>query len=486
MKVTLIYPLLSSSRSIIDENKQYWPPLGLAYIAGMLESHGHQVTIIDRDIILRKNNLDFNKTDEQTQKLINKFDPQIVGFSATTPNISDVIHISRIIKNENPERLTVLGGPHATGEPELTLQRCPHIDVIVRGEGEVTALELANQTDFTKIAGITYRNNGKMISNPDRPPCQNLDDLPFPARHLLDMRFYSRPSRFISRNLSLRTTSILTARGCPYRCNFCAGPLSFGGRVRFHSPERILKEIEELVSKYAIEALYFAEDMFLSNKTRARKILSLFKENNLDNKIKWFAQVKVNVGDEELLRLMKDSGCVGVEYGFESGSQRILALMNKGTTVAQNLRAASLTRTVGLRYQANIIVGFPGETEKDFKETISFLKITKPNNIAFNVFMPLPGTPSYEKLKGEGKRIPDWDQIGDPEHPENNYADMPEARFEELYYKARLKVILPINLYHFIKDNLRNPFRLIFILLTQFKGVIIKAFRSVIKLSKLS
>lgn len=486
MKVALIYPLLSISRSIIDENKQFWPPLGLAYVAGMLESHGHQVTIVDRDILLRKNNLDFNKTDEQTQKMINKFNPHIIGFSATTPNISDVIHISRIIKNNNPDRLNVLGGPHSTGEPELTLQRCPHIDMIVRGEGEVTALELADQTDFTKIAGITYRSNSRIISNPDRPPIQNLDDLPFPARHLLDMAFYSRPSRFISRNLSLRTTSIFTARGCPYRCNFCAGPLVFGRKVRFHSPERILKEIEELISKYSIEGLYFAEDMFLSSKARARKILSLFIENNLHKKIKWFAQAKVNVVDEELLRLMKDAGCVGVEYGFESGSQRILTLMNKRTTIAQNFRAANLTKKVRLRYQANIIVGFPGETEKDFKETISFLKITKPNNTGFNIFMPLPGTPSYEKLKSEGKRIPDWDQIGDPEHPENNYADMPEAKFEKLYYKARLKVILPINLYHFILDNLKNPFRLIFILLTQFKGVIIKTFRSVIKLGKLT
>jgi len=138
-----------------------------------------------------------------------------------------------------------------------------------------------------------------------------------------------------------------------------------------------------------------------------------------------------------------------------------------------------------MRFQANIIVGYPGEREEDFKETISFIKKVRANMVGFNIFMPLPGTPSYEKLKKEGRALPKWDEVGDQEVPQAEYADMPKDVFERLYLEARLKVILPLNLVNFIKDNANNPIRLLQVGLTQFRGVIIKAFRSCLKLAKL-
>ena len=477
MNVVLIYPLLSRKRAVVDENKQFWPPLGLAYLASILEESGHSVEILDRDVILRKNKLDFDIVDDITLERIRQLKPGIVGISVTTPNMPDVSRLAALIKRSFADSCVILGGPHVTGEPVLTLQEIPQADIAVRGEGEYTMLELAQGKEISYVKGITYRKGLEIISNPDREFIADIDTLPLPARHLLDMKFYTRPSRFTSRNLSLRTTSIFTARGCPYRCTFCAGPLVFSGKVRFHSPERVMREIEELTSRHNVEALYFAEDMFLSSKKRAEELLSLFITKGINKKIKWIAQAKASIITEELLSLMKEAGCVGVEYGFESGSQRVLDLMNKRLTIEESLRAADLTRKARLRFQANIITGYPGETAKDFRQTLKFIKRVRPNMIGFNIFMPLPGTPSYEHLKQQGKLLPKWEDVGDQEALQVNYADMPKGAFEKLYLEARLKVILPLNLRNFLKDNAGNPLRLFKIGFTQFNGVIIKAWR---------
>jgi len=217
--------------------------------------------------------------------------------------------------------------------------------------------------------------------------------------------------------------------------------------------------------------------MFLSDKARAQKFMELFKENKFNKKIKWFAQLRTNIVDRELLDMMKDSGCVQVEYGFESGSQRILDLMGKNVKVEKNIQAARITRSSGLRFQGNIITGYPGETEEDFNKTLKFLWKVRPNTISLNLFMPLPGTSVYKMLKEKSMQVPSWDVIGDPEGFNFNYADMPHKRFERLYMKARISTVLPINLFYFIKYNLNNPIRLFKMLATQFRGVAIKLVR---------
>lgn len=486
MNITLVYPLLSKDRSVIDENKQYWAPLGLAYIAAVLRERGHSVQILDRDLILRKNKLDFSASDDIAMNLIRKFDTQMVGFSATTPNVSDVNYFSHKIKNMDPGIVTVIGGPHCAGEPVATLRMCRGIDMLVSGEGEMAMLDIANGVSLDSIGNLTYRKpDGTITSNLDRPLIESLDTLPFPARDMLDMDYYTRPNRFISRNLSLRTTHLFTARGCPFNCYYCAGPLIGQRRVRYHSPQRVILEIEELINRYSIEAIYFAEDMFLSNQKRATQMMSLFMEHDIPKKVVWMAQISSAVVTEELLSMMKKAGCVHVEYGFESGSQRVLDLMNKKTNVQRNKEVALFTRKVGLRFQGNFIVGYPGETEEDFNKTLSFIKDTQPNNVSFNIFMPLPGTEIYKKLKSENRLVAGWDDIGNPETPHINYADMPACRFEKLYFDAKLKIILPLNLKHFLRDNIAHPFRLFYVAATQLGNVMKKAVKAMIKLQKI-
>lgn len=473
MKITLIYPLLSRARSLVDENKQYWPPLGLAYIAAVLRQNKHDVQIIDRDLILRRCNFDFDKADEMTLGIIENFRTEIAGFSLTTPTVSDAFSFSNLLKKVHPKIITVIGGPHCTGEPVATLGMSKDIDILVRGEGEMAMLDIANGLPLNLIGGLTYRDpSGTLISNQDRPLIEPLDSLPLPARDLLDMSYYTRPSRFISRNLSLRATHVFTARGCPNNCYYCAGPLMGRRKVRFHSPGRVVSEIEELINKYNVEAIYFAEDMFLSSKSRVVEMTSLFLERGIHKKIVWMAQLSTNVVDRSMLSMMKKAGCVHVEYGFESGSQRILDLMNKNTTVERNKKAAWMTKKSGLRFQGNFIAGYPGETEKDFKDTVSFMRDVRPNNIALNIFMPLPGTVINNKLKEEGRILHNWDDLGNSETPFINYADMPPGIFEKLYFKTKLRVVLPINLFHFLKDNMFHPIRLSYIIFTQFKSVI--------------
>jgi len=486
MNVTLIYPLLSKNRSVAEQNKQYWPPLGIAYIASVLIENGHAVQILDRDLILRKNRLNFAKADKITLDLIERFDTQIIGFSVTTPNVSDVKYFSEEIKRMNPKITTIIGGPHCAGEPVATLQMCPGIDMLVRGEGEMAMLDIVNCLPLDSIGNLTYRkSDGDIASNDDRPLIELLDSLPFPDRDLLDMSYYTRPSRFISRNLSLRTTHVFTARGCPYNCHYCAGPLIGKRRVRYHSVQRVVSEIEELIGKYSIEAVYFAEDMFLSNKKRSEEMMAFFMEHGIHKRIVWMAQISASVATPELLSMMKKAGCVHVEYGFESGSQRVLDLMNKKSTVERNKEVAQFTRKSGLRFQGNFIVGYPGETEEDFKKTISFIRETRPNNASLNIFSPLPGTEIYKILKSEERLLPGWDDIGNSETPDINYADMPPSQFERLYFNAKLKVILPINLRHFLEDNIRHPFRLFYVITTQFKSVLSRTVKAMIQLCRL-
>jgi radical SAM superfamily enzyme YgiQ (UPF0313 family) len=183
---------------------------------------------------------------------------------------------------------------------------------------------------------------------------------------------------------------------------------------------------------------------------------------------------------------MKRAGCVGVEYGFESGSQKILDAMSKVSKVEENMKAALMTRKAGMRFQANIIVGYPGETKEDFADTIKFLEKVKPSNVGFNIFMPLPGTSIYRELKAAGRPIPPWDEIGDPELASISYADMSKEDFERMYLMARFKVILPTNLKNFIKDNMKNPLRLIFLLATQFWGTGMKTISAFFRLRKLN
>ncbi|MCK5594817.1 radical SAM protein [bacterium] len=449
MNISLIYPT--------SENPKWgngiWPPLGIAYIGATLEKKGHTVHLIDEEIIFHKHKNNIQKTIDEEICLLKEIKPDIVGITATTALIKPAYRTSILVRKLFPDNRIVLGGNHASMFPKETLAECESIDIAVKGEGEYIMSEIADGYPLNKIKGISYRDNDKIISNPDRAPIENLDLSPPPARHLLNMEYYTQRASNIMRGYQLKATSVITTRGCPFKCAFCAGSAVFGKKVRYHSPERVISELEQLVTDYKVEGVYFSDDMFFSNKERAHKIMELMMEKNLHKKLKWCANVRVSSVTEELLKMMKRAGCVQVEYGFESGSQRVLDKLNKKTTVEQNYRAARLTKQAGIRFLANIIVGTIGETEQDIKESMKFLRAVKPNHISVYKLIPLPATSVFEELESKKMILRDWD-IYINDNTEQNFTNMSSNKLVDMLNDIQVNIVMPNNNVNYIRYNL--------------------------------
>jgi len=460
MIIALIYPARQMG---------YWPSLGLAYVAAALEQEGHSVHIVDRNPTFMRG----GDVDGYTRNSLQAINPDMVGITATTPLMEDVVHILPLVKKECPHSPIVMGGPHVTALPEETLRHYPAVDIVVRQEGELTMPEIAAGRPLEEILGITWRCNGEIRSNPPRPLIADLDSLPFPARHLYDMEFYLHPDNPVIRGLEgIRATHIYNARGCYNKCKFCAGAAVFGRKVRSNSPEKIVAEIQHLIDTYQVEGLYFDEDVFFSTRRRAEAICSALIESGIAKQIKWSGLMRADAAPLDILSLMKEAGCVQVEYGFETGSPRMLELIRKGTTVPQNYEAARNTRKAGLRLLASMVVGFPSETESEFNDTIDFLRNAEPHFIGFNKFVPLPGSQFYEELLAEGKLVGsgNWDVFhvsgSVPHHELISYCAMEGPLFYRKFCESERDFVHELNMVGIIAslletlDDLENGFDL--------------------------
>jgi len=434
-----------------DYEPGYFPPISLAYLAGYARKFGHTVKIIDRNIIARKQDFSLSKTNKATIDELKQFNPNIIGFNVFTTHLYDLLDFSGIVKEEFPNSLLIAGGPHPTAEPENTLKRCKALNIVFRGEGELALINLINKKPLAEIKGVTYRKGNKIVSNFDCELVRNLDEIPFPARDLLDMDFHTAPSE--ARYIHGRTTSIITSRGCPFACNYCSGPLMFKG-VRFNSAKYVIAEIENIINNYNVNMLYFADDMFLAHVPRAKEICSLMIKKRINKRLKWVAQIRAEYANEDILRLMKKAGCVQVEFGFESGSQRILDLMNKRTKVEIYHKAAAIAKKVGVRFQVNIITDYPTETKQDFMLTMNLLRKVKPNVVQMNLLFPLPGTKVYHDLLKKEYNLHWSDSSID-----DNFTAMSKQEFTLFYKKAQQEIKWKYNWPNYLKYHLfKHPF----------------------------
>lgn len=325
------------------------PPLNLMYLGAALERASFSVEIIDDD--LRRMGA------EGVALLVEKLNPLIVGITATTATIKTSLEYIKAIKRVLPDVLTVIGGPHPTFLPLETLSDCRELDVVVMGEGEETIVELAEGYErgdrgvLEGVKGISYRTDERLKTTPPRPLIENLDDIPFPARHLVPFRDYETSSQ--------EAGGMITSRGCVYPCRYCSSSLIMGKKFRFRSPENVVDEVEELTEIYGLHEIAFLDDTFMLHRPRAREIAEEIRRRGLD--VSFVTSSRVDMVQEPLLRTLREAGMSTVYYGVESGCQRILDMMKKGITVKQSEDAVKAAKRAGLDVITSFILGYPGE-----------------------------------------------------------------------------------------------------------------------------
>ncbi len=391
VKVALINPPIEGK----GFRHQRLLPIGLGYLAAVLERENHEVKIVDCPVL----GIDCSAL----QQVIQEFNPDIIGITSMTTTIDSAFAVAKTAKETKPDAVVVIGGPHVTFMDEQTLRDVPSIDVVVRGEGEQTIVELAqkvaNQESLSDVAGITIRKGKDIIRTQDRSYIENLDDLPFPSlKHfqLDDYRVFGR-----------RIFPVMSSRGCPFQCSFCITSRIFGKRTRMRSPENVVSELEWLKNNYGADSYTFFDDTFTLDKNRVNKICDELIERKID--VPWDCQTRVDQISPEILAKMKKAGCEMITFGIESGCQPILDRMGKKTSIEQNEQGIKMIKKAGITVVTSVIVGFPGEDIKMTEQTLGFIQRLKPDNAFVCVATPYPGTDLYRLIKEKGWNMAsDW------------------------------------------------------------------------------
>ena len=368
------------------------PPLGLLYLAAQLEKDQVSIRVVDAGME--------GLSIDQTLDRIREIGPRLIGLSATTPEIQAVEDFAAIIKAALPEIAIVLGGPHPTLDPDGVLGQ-PQVDYVIRGEGEFSFSEfcreyLGGRRDGFVIAGLSYKTDGRATHQPDRPLIENLDDAPMPARHLLPMSLYRNYGRVYKRK---PVQVMITSRGCPFRCIFCAHEI-FGHRYRFNSAERMIEEVKVLVKDYGVREILFREDNFTASRPRVYEFCDLIHKENLD--LSWMALSHVNSIDADLCRTMVEAGCWHMGMGVESGSPEIQRILKKNLDLDRALESFDIVQKAGLRTLAFFMIGNYGDTADTIRQTIDFACRLNTDFAIFTITTPFPKTELFERAVQEG------------------------------------------------------------------------------------
>ncbi|MEM2968486.1 MAG: radical SAM protein [Candidatus Bathyarchaeia archaeon] len=369
------------------------PPLGLSYVAAALEKAGFKVEMLDNYLLRKPIN--------EVAELVKHANPEIVGMTCSSASYPRCVETAKAIKEALPSCIIVVGGWHPSYVPDSMLQH-PEIDYVVMGEGERAMVELAacltkgDEAAAKQVAGVAYRHSGKIVQTPQKF-ITNLDELPFPARHLLPMHLYEKEIPYLK---AKPFTTMNIVRGCPFNCVYCETRRLWGQTCRAFSPPRVVDEIVHLTEKYGIRGIYFVGDNFTINKKRTMELCELIKKSQLD--IEWVCDTRADMISRELLQAMKEAGCRTIWFGVESGSPRILEKINKGITKEQTAQAFKLCREAGIQIASSFIMGIPGETLEDIELTYKFAKKLDPDWAQFNVYIAVPGSGLYDEVMQKG------------------------------------------------------------------------------------
>jgi anaerobic magnesium-protoporphyrin IX monomethyl ester cyclase len=433
MRILLINPPFQRLKGL----RAVYFPLGLGYLAARLREAGFEVGIHNAEIPGEKlpGNEDVTLSLQQHHKYVEaledsdhyvwgemrdtlaRFDPDVVGISVMTAKYGSALKVSSLCKCFKKDIRVIWGGPHPTIQAREVLKN-NEVDFAVVGEGDETLSELCqslrgNGRSFEEIRGLAFRKNGETIVNPPRPLISDLDTLLPPARDLcLHPELYSLES----------WGNLITSRGCPFECAFCSARSTWGRRVRLRSAENVVAEIRDICHRYKTREIWFWDDSFTVNRSNVLELCHKIVEQRLD--ISWGCTTRVDTVDDELLDMMRKSGCQMIEFGIESGSERMLKLMKKNITLNQVREAVSLVKKHGIDWKAFFMVGVPGETRIDIEQTKRLMEELDPRGIVLSVFTPYPGSELYDTAVKAGlvPAKPDWSRFSH-QSPENCLVD---------------------------------------------------------------
>jgi radical SAM superfamily enzyme YgiQ (UPF0313 family) len=438
-------------------------PLNLAYLAAFVrERIQHtEVKIIDAEALELKFHVIYEKA--------NKFSPDLIGITFPTPVYNNVKKICQDIKKNDKAIRIVLGGPHPSALPIETLNEFA-CDFVVIGEGEqtffdlITALKKSQPLDL--IPGIAYKDNGKISINQPRELIRDLDQLPFPAKDLLPLeKYYLPPTKRIRKD---NATNMITSRGCPYNCNFCMAKKVWGNKTRLRSVSNVINEIRLNIETFKMTEFSFHDEFFTLKRDRVFELCKTIVTEGMD--ISWVCMARAGSVDLKMLKMMKEAGCGKIGFGFESGSERMLKLMNKKINLTEAIESVRLCKKAGIKVFGAFILGYPGEDIQSIQETVDFASKLDCDTVAFFIAIPYPGTALYDDAleKGYLKKPVNWNEfapVSNLESPLNipNFTpdeliEWKKNAYKKFYFRPRyiLKRLCDIKTFSDIKDLWRG------------------------------
>lgn len=430
MRIILINPPFNRLKRI----KSVYFPLGIGYLAAILKKNEFEVAIYNaenpREKLSEAYNIGLLEQHHKYIKTLNDkshyvwqeikdtllmFKPDIVGISVMTAKYGSSTKVSILCKEFNPNVKVIWGGAHPTIQSNTVLQN-DFVDFVIRGEGELPMVELCyalakGDNKFSQIKNLSYKKDGEIVHTPLRDLISNLDELPLPAK---DLSLY--PELYSTANMG----DIITSRGCPFECAFCGAQNIWGRKVRFMSAEKTINEITDICKKYNTKEFWFWDDTFTVNRRRTLELCQKLIDERLN--ISWGCTTRVDVVDDELLERMKGAGCNMIEFGIESGSERILKLIKKNITLDQIMEAVRLVKRHKIDLKTFFMIGFPEETKEDIEQTKHLIKRLNARGVILSIFTPYPGSELYCRTVELGllSQNPDWSQFSH-QSPENHF-----------------------------------------------------------------
>jgi radical SAM superfamily enzyme YgiQ (UPF0313 family) len=438
MKIALINPAFYDGKEFRNRFDDYidWikggnlyvapfePPIGLAFLSAYLKERGHEVRLIDMQGLL------MDSAELAAQLAV--YAPDLVGVTAMTPTIPEALQVAEISKRMVPGAKVVLGGVHPTLDPAGVLADA-NVDYIIRGEGEeafaLLAAALTSGTEVGKVAGVSFRQADELVISDKAPLIADLDSLPQPDYEAFPVERYIEHNRHLR---GLRGISMIVSRGCPFQCTFCAVHQTMGRKWRIKPPQRVVNEVVSLKEQFQLEGVWFKDSIFNLDRQWVKEFCRLMIEQRVE--IAWQALTRIDLIDEEELKLMKRAGLTQLDLGIETGSPKSLVRLKKGITVEKIREKVALAKR-HMKVFGFFMIGIPGEDETDVRQTFELAKSLDLDRWTWSIYSPLPGSALYEDLVAEGKIEPyrlDYHQV----HFTEAYAgicDIEPARLKELY-----------------------------------------------------